>query len=367
MAKYLGIVYGTAGNHEASPTNLFQPNVLGDASQWVYDTLTQQWSQWIGTNATVQADKYGAYSAKFPLGNLRVISLDMNFYYRGNYYMYSDPMLKDPDGQIVWLVSELQAAEEAGENVYIIGHEPLGDAGTFHDYSNYLDQVINRYSASIAAMFFGHTHLDQFELTYSDYSHQTYQTAAAMSYIMPSLTPTSGMPSFRVYEVDPDTFGILDSITYMANMSDPDYQITGPVWTKYYSAKEVYGPLVEPPLTAADAELTPAFWHNVTQAFEDSEDDFDGYFARKSRGWNVQTCTGSCRTTEICQLRAARSQNNCYTPQAGLHFRKRIEEPAQERDECGISVSRATLYSLLVNRELVEILKRRYYDGIAAG
>lgn len=61
----------------------------------------------------------------------------------------------DPDGQLAWLVSELQAAETAGQRVFIIGHMPLGTNDALHDGSNYLGQILNRYDATIAALFFG--------------------------------------------------------------------------------------------------------------------------------------------------------------------------------------------------------------------
>jgi len=360
MAALNTYVYGTAGNHEASPTNSFPTLKEGDSSeQWVFDALSSDWSQWIGATAAQVTKSFGAYSAKYPNGNIRIISINTNFYYVQNYWMYEDPMEIDPSGQFAWLVKELDAAEQNKENVYIIGHTPMGSSDAFHDGSNYFDQIVNRYSNTIAALFFGHTHVDQFEIAYSNYNARTYENAVAMSYIAPSLVPTSGMPAFRVYYVDPDTFGVLDSVTYIANMTDPSFQTTGPQWTPYYSAKDVYGPLVSPPPTA-ESELTPAFWHNVTAAFQTNNAAFNDYIARKSRGWKVPSCTGTCQTEEICQLQAAQSQYNCYTPSPGLHFGKRDVTSSQgHRDECGISVSRETLRLIGQNSELKKMLIKR--------
>ena len=128
--------------------------------------------------------------------------------------------------------------------------------------------------------------MDQFEIAYSDYTDQTGNNALEVSYICPSMTPTSGPPAFRVYTVDPVTFGVLDVETYIANISAPDYQY-GPVWQKYYSAKETYGPLVTPALTDPTAELTPAFWHNLTTVFQNNDTAFQGYITRMTRGWDV--------------------------------------------------------------------------------
>jgi sphingomyelin phosphodiesterase len=355
------LIYPTIGNHEMSPTNAFSPTVVNSNAQWLYSLLSTDWVHWITNSSSSEEQSFGAYSAVYPGGNLRIISLNTNLYYVDNYYLYQDPMERDPSGQLSWLVSELDAAEQAGQRVYIIGHTPPGVADMFHDASNYLDQIINRYSNTIAALFFGHTHVDHFELSYSNYTHQTYQNAAAMSYIAPSLTPTSGMPAFRVYDVDPVTFAVLDATTYAANMTDPAFQTTGPVWAKYYSAAETYGPLVSPPLAAADpaVELSPAFWHNVTVALAADQAAFDGYYSRKSRGWDVGACTGSCMTGEICQLRAARSENNCFVPTPGINFGKRdLAATAGGHDEhkCGFSVTGGVLRTIASNQDALNHL-----------
>lgn len=156
---------------------------------------------------------------------------------------------------------------------------------------------------------------------------------------------------------------MLDSVTYIADMTNPSYQTTGPVWTKYYSAKEAYGPLVSPPVTEASAELSPAFWHNVTVALAADSGAFDEYYARKSRGWNVESCTGSCATLEICELQSGRAQDNCVTPTPGVHFSKRAEEETTGHvDECGVSVARSALASLAVRRDMLELLETRLVE-----
>ncbi|UKZ46180.1 hypothetical protein TrVGV298_000379 [Trichoderma virens] len=366
MSQYLGLVYGTAGNHEADPANAFPPQSISNSSQWVYDALSAQWTRWVGASAEAQIENIGAYSTKYPNGNLRIISLNTNFYYRMNFWLYQEDIEQDPDGQIKWLVSELDAAEKAGERVYIIGHMPIGESDAFHAGSNYIDQVVNRYSSTIAAMFFGHTHVDHFEVSYSDYSKQDASHAVMASYICPSLTPTSGMPSFRVYDVDPVTFAVLDTTTYIADMTNANFQTTGPVWTKLYSAKEVYGSKLNPPVTDPSAELTPAFWHNVTALFESNSAMFNQYISLKSRGWNVASCTGDCQKQEICQLRAGRSESNCVVPSPGLHISKRSDERhghshhrAHDHQECGMSAGMKTIGSLAMRKDLLNELQVR--------
>ena len=386
-------VYGTAGNHEASPTNAFPPAALKGATsaQWVYDTLSADWTQWIGAASAAQADQYGAYSVKYPGGNLRVISINTNFYYVDNYWLYENVMEKDPSGQLAWLVNELQAAETAGERVYIIGHMAMGLADAFHDASNYFSQIVDRYDATIAALFFGmfqvfkaqfaasflhqtgHTHVDQFEIAYSDYTAQTYDNALEVSYICPSMTPTSGYPAFHVFTVDPVTFGVLDMTTYAASMTLTGNQTSAPVWSEYYSAKSAYGPLVTPPLTDPTAELTPAFWHNLTVVLQNNQTAFDEYYSRKSRGYNVPSCTGTCVTSEICGMRAAEAQYNCHSITPGINFRKRDEMGPEERgegiireSECEGSAFRPILARIVAQHGLLEGAVRRAIKGAEA-
>ncbi|UNI17845.1 Sphingomyelin phosphodiesterase [Purpureocillium takamizusanense] len=357
------LIYGTAGNHEAHPANIYNPKSVSNDTAWLYETLDGQWQRWIGKSD--DARSMGAYSVKYPGGKLRVISLNTNMYYRFNFVLYQK-LERDPNGQIAWLVDELDAAEAAGESVYILGHMPPGEHDCLRDQSNYLDQVFNRYQGTIKAMFFGHTHVDHFEITYSDYQNRNADNAAVVSYICPSLTPTSGMPSFRVYDVDPDTFAVLDATTYIANMSEPGFQSrSGPKWTKYYSAREVYGPTAKPPL-AEGAELTPAFWHRVTDALEGNTDHFDAYMARKSRGWQADSkCRDDCMKQEICQLRAARSQDNCFKPKPGVHFSKRDDEHHHghnrgEHDECGVSVTGEVLTAMAKREDLLQLLHETF-------
>lgn len=355
MGRSLPLVYATAGNHEAHPTNAFAPLTMSP-NTWLYDLLSSTWDQWIGSAAAASASHHGAYSTPYGDGPLRIISLNTNMWYTQNYYLYQPDGAPDPDGQIDWLASELDDAEKNGERAYIIGHMAPGDYDAFHDQSNYLDQVINRYSDTIAAMFFGHTHLDEFQVSYSDYDDPTADKARAVSYIAPSLTPTSGHPSFRVYHVDPETFAILDAETWIADMEDPDFQDT-PVWTKLYSAKEAYLPDLP-----AGAELSPAAWHNVTAALGSSPDLLTAYLSRKTRGWTdeeEEPCDETCREAELCKLRGGRAENNCNEPGLGSGLRKRSEEERGHADDCGTSVVSGVLGRLGTNEDAVRQLKAK--------
>lgn len=325
----LNQVYPAVGNHDTNPTNAFPPKSVAGVSAFSYDTLAADWTRWIGPVGAASVREDGSYSVLAAAGNgkLRIISFNSIFYYVQNYWLYTEPFDSDPSGQFSWLVQQLQGAEATGERVWLIAHVPSGAGDFFHQYSNVFDQIIQRYEATIAAAFYGHTHTDQFEIAYSNYAAQSFSTATLVSYIAPALTPTEGSPGFRVYSVDPVTFAVLDYTQYIADIEAPSFQ-TGPVWTPYYSAKQAYGSLLTPPLTDPAAELTPAFWHNVTALFDKSDAAFQSYVQRKTRGFKynaASTCVGACKVKELCELRAARAENNCGTVTPGIHFKKREE------------------------------------------
>ncbi|KAH8779930.1 sphingomyelin phosphodiesterase [Diaporthe sp. PMI_573] len=365
------LVYGTVGNHEMSPINAIPPKHLGDSSaQWLYDVISKSWSRWIGTQP--EAEAFGVYSVKYPGGNLRIVSVSTNMWYNLNLLLYRDAN-RDPGDELARLVKELDAAEKAGERAYIIGHMPIGSSDAFHDASNYFDQVINRYKSTIAAMFFGkcpllcHTHLDHFQISYSNYQNRKPSDAVAVSYIAPSLTPLSGMPAFRIYSVNPVTFGVVDIETYYADMDDPEFQ-QNPVWKKYYSAREAFGTLVNPPLSSDPvAELSPSFWHNVTVALESNSSAFNEYWSRRTRGWRVPACDDTCRANEVCRLRAARSENNCVVPTPGASFGIRSEGgPSHVKQfRCDRSVVGETLGALAVRKGHIELLEKRVKAELA--
>jgi len=329
----MGAVWPAIGNHDAAPLNNLPVSSAPSQyqQQWAYNALTYNFELVSQSSAPSSASQYGSYATVIngQFGtDLKIISYNSIFYYIDNFMAYYEPMPYDPDGQLAWMISELQAAEDAGQRVWLIAHVPTATSDHFHDYSHYLDQIVQRYDATIAAQFYGHTHVDQFQVSYSNYSDQSADTATGIGYITPSMTPTSGPPAYRVYSIDPKTFGVLDYTVHIANISDPSYQ-SGPQWIPYYSAKETYGGIVSPPLTDPAAELTPAFWHNVTVAFENDSSLFDAYYARQTRGWNVGTCTGTCVTNAICGLRAADAQYNCVTLTPGFNFGKRSAEGTQ--------------------------------------
>jgi sphingomyelin phosphodiesterase len=115
----------------------------------------------------------------------------------------------DGSGQLRWLISELQDSEDKGQRVWIsesrtlfglrpclicactVGHIAPGKADTRIAESNYMDQIFKRYRNTIAVKYYGHSHKDQCEVAYSDYSNQTEENAIGLTLMSGACTPTS--------------------------------------------------------------------------------------------------------------------------------------------------------------------------------
>ncbi|KAF5314518.1 hypothetical protein D9611_007116 [Ephemerocybe angulata] len=323
-------VYPALGNHESAPTNAFTRNTTTKTNmQWVFDAVSKGWQPSIGASAAQQAAKLsGSYALKVPNSNLKIISLNTVYWYKSNFWLYdSDNQQPDPNGIIEFAVRELQAAEDAGERVWIIGHMPPNRGDTLHDQSNYFDQVVNRYKATIAGQFYGHSHQDQFAISYSDYKKRVAENAVSVAWVAPAITPRSNNPGYKIYDVDPDTYEIMDAKIYRADIDAPNFHTT-PKWDLTYSARALYSPMVTP-AHPATTPLNPAFWHRVTEAFEKNQTAFDVYQGLRmggGQGVNPIVCADDqCKTDTICDIRALSVDNSCSKTSPGLSFRRRAD------------------------------------------
>ncbi|KAF8591354.1 sphingomyelin phosphodiesterase [Ramaria rubella] len=323
-SKVKAPVYGSIGNHDSAPVNNFprDDTITNTNAQWVFNTQSAGWRRWINVTAANELDHTsGSYAVVVPETNLRIIAINTQYWYPQNFYLYdTDEMPADPNGILAFMVRQLQAAEDAGQRAWIIGHIPAGKADAFHDQSNYYNQIVQRYINTVAGQFFGHSHKDQFEIAYSDFDNQSAETADSVALICPALTPTSGNPAFKLYDIDPDTLEVMDAKVFITNISDPHFQ-TKPTWELYYSARESYGSMVGN-LGPRDA-LNASFWHLLTEVFEANDTAFQLWNTRLSRDGDVVPCTDDCKNTTICDQRALRSQNSCDVPSPGFSVKRR--------------------------------------------
>ncbi|KAG0005914.1 hypothetical protein BGZ79_000608 [Entomortierella chlamydospora] len=351
MARLNITMYPNVGNHEAGPTNLFPTLASGGNISWLYDSLADNWSRWLPQHALDSTKNYGAFTVR-PHRGFRIISLNTNFCYTLNLYLYAHVSDYDPNGQLQWLITQLQAAEDAGERVWILGHVAPSQTDCIQNWSALYYQVVARYSPHvIAEQFFGHSHYDEFALYY-DSDEKTDQSAIATAWIGPSVTPYVDLnPGFRIYKVDDGSWNIFESFTYIANLSLAstwDATNSTPQWTLEYSARETYGAYVP---IADNAPLSASWWHNVTTAFQNNDTAFQMYWNLRGKSADkISACLNStsCPSEMICNLRAGRSNDTC-TPITFIgqnitsvqptdltpHYKRRLESKPWNAKLCG--------------------------------
>lgn len=299
--KFPGIpIFPALGNHEAVPVNSFPPPFVPKeyAISWLYDALDTQWRQWLPAS-TSRTVRKGAFYSVLVRPGFRIISLNMNYCNNKNWWLLMNST--DPVKELQWFIFELQSAEFSGEKVHIIGHIPPGHSDCLRVWSRNYYSIINRYEATIAAQFFGHTHFDEFELFYDkdDMSRTT-----SIAYIGPSVTPYYDLnPGYRIYYVDGDrehsTRLVLDHETWIMSLREAnlyDY----PIWYKLYSARSAY----------EVSSLLPQDWDQLLIKLAEDQNLFDQYYKYYWKNSPVRpSCDAECRKRMLCDLRSGRSHD----------------------------------------------------------
>ncbi|XP_053703199.1 sphingomyelin phosphodiesterase [Synchiropus splendidus] len=303
IQKHLGpnvTVYPAVGNHESTPVNSFPPPFIhgNRSSAWLYDTMAQLWSPWLPEEALKTLRYGGFYSVEVQRG-LRVVSLNMNFCARENFWLMVNST--DPANQLQWLVHVLQSSESKGEKVHIIGHIP--PSLCLASWSWNYHHIINRYEGTVSGQFFGHTHLDQYQMTY-DETDSTRPIGVA--FIAPSVTTFVNLnPGYRVYYVDGNYPGssrfVLDHETYILNLTEANHRPGNrsqpeedPRWTLLYRASQAYG---LPALLPADCE-------RLTKALAADQRLFQRFWFLQHKGHVSEPCRDACRAAAVCFLKS---------------------------------------------------------------
>ncbi|KAL8947285.1 MAG: hypothetical protein Q9222_006413 [Ikaeria aurantiellina] len=313
---YIGSpVFAVLGNHDSNPEAIdapySEPDGLGQQFSWNYDHVAGLWQQngWLNASTADEARvHYGAYSIKNQYG-LRIITLNTDFWYKSNYLNYYNMTNPDVSGMQAFLIQELQAAEDLGERVWILGHVLTGWDGTnpLPNPTDLFYQIVDRYSPHVIAnVFFGHTHEDEFMIYYANNASDISSASALTTgWIGPSVTPLTNLNSgFRMYEVDTGTFDIYDAYTWYANVSSfqsLDPTLTGPTYEFEYSTRQTYD--IGWP---ADAPLNATYWHAVTEAME-RDIDLVSTFNTLEGKTSVKSpnCTSeACQRAKICYMRS---------------------------------------------------------------
>lgn len=317
-------VFPTLGNHDTFPYGQLAPEKVGNVTfnnsiyHWNDELMADLWTSngWINnTDKSAISKHYSAFSVTTKRG-LKVISLNSNCYYQKNLYAYID-MENQPDifGQWDFLIKELVESESKGQRVWILAHIPAGDYDTLPIQSNIFAKIVERFSPyTIANIFYGHTHKDQFKVLFNE----KLKEPVNMAWISQAITPLGpANPSWRYYQVEDQSFNIINAYNYYTPLNET--WVNGgkePKWSFEYSPRETYDPEGKWPKNAA---LNATFWNDfVLQklanrtdiAFNQKYTNFlyrnNPYVPKCKNGANGTNVSNSCFSNNYCYNAAFR-------------------------------------------------------------
>lgn len=331
LHKYVGgapVAYAL-GNHDSSPSDFAPYRDLPDGRSaqmdWHWTHLARLLTSlgWIDNAAARSIEAHHGHYVMRPRRGLRVLVLNTDYWYRHNPMNYVRTADPDASGMLRWLTDALQAAEDAHERVWIVGHIPPGySQDALPAPSALMARIVQRYTHTIAAMFFGHSHEDVFSVYYAD-GATSDRDAVGIALIGPSLTPLRLVnPGVRLYDVDPETYEVLDYVQY-ATPLDTEEAGDGPTWRPLYSARDAYssfhasvaagrytaGVALDHGRWPAHAPLNASFWAALTTEMEVRPELVETHHQRQGRNSTLTwPCTSAqCHAAKICHLRSGTS------------------------------------------------------------
>ncbi|CAI5758894.1 unnamed protein product [Candida verbasci] len=288
MKHFLGDipVLPSLGNHDTFPYGQLSPLQydFNNSYHWNEELMANLWIQngWFNETSRSEIKEHYAGFSYVTNRGLKVIGLNSNCYYQKNLWSYIN-LSTEPDlfGQWKFLVDELVESESKGQRVWIMAHIPVTDYDTLPLQSHIFGKIVERFSPyTIASIFYGHTHQDQFHILYASNSSQDAKDIINMSWVAQSVTPlTNYNPSWRYYEVENESFNIRNAYNYYTHLNETF--VNGgdePIWQFEYSVRDLYDPEGTWP---KNAPLNGTFWHyNVLQNLKnESNIEFNQLFA----------------------------------------------------------------------------------------
>ncbi|CAN3359809.1 hypothetical protein DICA4_D19108 [Diutina catenulata] len=317
-------VLPTLGNHDSWPyaqmaplkynhSNGYEYNIDEVAKWWINKGwFDKPYEEWLRTH-------YGGFVYETDRG-LKVINLNSNTYYVSNMWNFIDQTSDfDPFGQWKWVVEELIKSEKKGQRVWLQAHVPPGGTDSLPNQQYIINAIVDRFSPyTIAATFFGHTHRDQIKMFYKPGADQTEENLTNMAWIAQSVTPfTTNNPGFKYFEIDAESFSVINSYNYLTYLNETFIHQTEPKWEVGYSARDAYDPKGEWP---KDAPLNATFWHRfVVSKLETDIDVNQEYIKNQYRDSPfVPNCANDtkvstkCHKENLCNMNAlVEGYNKC--------------------------------------------------------
>lgn len=301
-------IYPTLGNHDTFPYGQLAPKSLNDKAlnesvyHWNEELMADLWisNGWVDEYTKNDiTNHYAAFTTTTDRG-LKVISLNSNCYYQKNLYNYVN-MEVDADnfGQWEFLINELVESEKIGQRVWIMAHISPGDSDALPIQSHIFAKIVERFSPyTIANIFYGHTHRDQFKVLYDDNLEPVN-----MAWISQAITPLGpANPSWRYYQVQDESFNIINAYNYYAPLNETWVGGSAePQWKYEYSPRDTYDPDGEWP---ALSPLNATFWDKfVVQKIKNQTNiEFNQLFTNLLYRLNpyVPSCKNGTTITTSC-------------------------------------------------------------------
>ncbi|CAI5757940.1 unnamed protein product [Candida verbasci] len=299
------------GNHDSFPYAQVAPLEFDQQHHYQYN-IEEMVNLWVNNEYFPEKDAndlkkhYSGFSYVTNRG-LKIIGLNSNAYYTDNLWAYLD-QTTNPDlfGQWKFLVDELVESESKGQRVWIMAHIPSNNFDVLPIQSHIFAKIVKRFSPYTIAK-------DQFSILYStNATTATEEDIINMSWVAQSVTPyTNFNPSFRWYEVENESFNIINAYNYYTQLNET-FTNNGeePVWGLEYSARDAYDPNHEWP---QDAPLNGTFWHRYVakQLWNTTDIAFNQKFMNYK--YRLSPLTPNCTDQKYHDLSyTCYNDNNCF-------------------------------------------------------
>ena len=221
------------GDYKIEPNSQF----LTDTTEPFYTYFLNGAMDYDSFNGTY---KTGGYYSAAPLGpNLLVIGLNSIFF---------SPKAASDTGEAAtaeldWFEKTLASAASSGQKVWIVTHIPVGANissnrelidGSGHledakmmwvdDYQTRFLNILSAYPDTVAMIFTGHTHMDEYRLP-----------AGALE-VTQGVSPVDGNnPAYKIFTFTNDSFSITDYVSFFYDLSKSSGQ-----FNSYYNFSESY-------------------------------------------------------------------------------------------------------------------------------
>uniref|UniRef100_T1P974 Sphingomyelin phosphodiesterase n=1 Tax=Musca domestica TaxID=7370 RepID=T1P974_MUSDO len=283
-------VYPTIGNHESHPLNMFSPDYVPEYvnTRKLYEVLYNIWSKYLPEDTKSTILKGGYYTTLVKPG-FRIIALNNNDCYTDNWWIFHNGT--DMKSQLQWLHEVLLTAEKANEYVHILAHIPSGDGTCWKVWSREYNRIIARFRNTISGIFNGHTHKDEMNVHYSN-GH-----AVGISWNGGALTTwTDKNPNYRVYQVEPSSYQVVDHETWIFNLTEANNagKDASPNWFREYTFSEEF-----------TSNLSPASIDSFLDKMAENPDLVRKFWRYKMTSADprlAEGCGKSCLLSTLCRI-----------------------------------------------------------------